>query len=191
MLGALNGRIDHVFQNFNALMNATITNQRRVYLVDHESLAFLLVPVLSPHSLKMRQFFLVTNFFGIQDIRHEIHLTSCLDGPDIGLLPLGAPCEAVTTTGLQWNLGLHDVLHFFLRATQLLPFLAIDHEQLAFGGLVSSSNRIAETAQPGTHSPTGLSFRTATISTDTPLFWTNSLCHESINILLKDLSEPK
>jgi thiamine pyrophosphokinase len=41
--------------------------------------------------------------------------------PTCGLLPIGGRVEAVTTTGLKWNL---------------------DHQALDFAGLVSSSNQV-------------------------------------------------
>ncbi|CAM9625232.1 unnamed protein product, partial [Chrysoparadoxa australica] len=54
--------------------------------------------------------------------RHVIKLHPELEGPICGLIPLGGPCQDVTTTGLKWNL---------------------EHQKLRFGELVSSSNSIA------------------------------------------------
>ncbi|KAH8053911.1 hypothetical protein JL721_10631 [Aureococcus anophagefferens] len=52
---------------------------------------------------------------------HEIVVRHDAEGPHCGLVPLGAPCEWVTTAGLQWNL---------------------DGGALAFGDLVSTSNLV-------------------------------------------------
>lgn len=54
--------------------------------------------------------------------RHEITLRRAFEGPHCGLIPIGGPCESVTTAGgLRWNL---------------------DRGRLAFGDLVSTSNLV-------------------------------------------------
>lgn len=50
---------------------------------------------------------------------HRILTPSYLTGSWCGLIPLGAPCTGVTTTGLKWNL---------------------DHSEMSFGKLISTSN---------------------------------------------------
>jgi thiamine pyrophosphokinase len=52
---------------------------------------------------------------------HEILVRHDAEGPHCGLVPLGAPCDWVTTAGLRWNL---------------------DGGALAFGDLVSTSNLV-------------------------------------------------
>uniref|UniRef100_A0A2P2P658 Thiamine pyrophosphokinase 1 isoform X2 n=1 Tax=Rhizophora mucronata TaxID=61149 RepID=A0A2P2P658_RHIMU len=51
--------------------------------------------------------------------RHEIYIQSSIEGPHCGLIPMGTPSQATTTTGLQWDLS--DM-------------------EMSFGGLVSTSN---------------------------------------------------
>lgn len=54
---------------------------------------------------------------------HEIHVDLAREGPTCGLLPVGKAVERVSTSGLEWNL---------------------DEGEMAFGGLISSSNAFKE-----------------------------------------------
>jgi thiamine pyrophosphokinase len=61
------------------------------------------------------------SFLLLPGYKHLIKPITALEGPICGLIPLGGPCDNVTTKGLRWNL----------------------HEsKLAFGSLVSSSNML-------------------------------------------------
>mmetsp|Transcript_41237 Transcript_41237/g.113740 ORF Transcript_41237/g.113740 Transcript_41237/m.113740 type:complete len:247 (+) Transcript_41237:124-864(+) len=52
---------------------------------------------------------------------HNLPVPHAADVPHCGLVPLGAPCEAISTRGLRWNM---------------------DGARMEFGGLVSTSNRV-------------------------------------------------
>ncbi|KAL3836299.1 hypothetical protein ACJMK2_021736 [Sinanodonta woodiana] len=101
ILGAFGGRMDHVFGNIDTLFEAgKLMPGVPVYLLSDDSLVTLLE----------------------KDIKTEIHIDSGYEGEWCGLIPIGCPCEHVTTSGLKWNL---------------------DDDVLKFGELVSTSNAFA------------------------------------------------
>eukprot|EP00250_Pteridium_aquilinum_P009783 c18933_g1_i1 orf=241-1098(-) len=79
VVGALGGRLDHEFGNFNVLCTFSKT---QIILLNDETMTYLLA----------KEFF------------HTIHINSLIEGPYCGLIPLGVPCGSSTTTGLKWNL---------------------------------------------------------------------------------------
>ena len=100
VVGAFGGRFDQEMAAFDALHKfAARDRDASMALYSDENAATLLAPGLS----------------------HEIVVRHDAEGPHCGLVPLGAPCEWVTTAGLQWNL---------------------DGGALAFGDLVSTSNLV-------------------------------------------------
>ena len=108
VLGALSGRIDQTFQNINALFVPAVSHGRPIFLVDAESLAFALPPVRPttrggagrPRGANPAR----GRGSGRQGT-HTVRLCRGLDGPSIGLIPVGEPCLAVSTAGLQWDMG--------------------------------------------------------------------------------------
>ncbi|CDS13597.1 hypothetical protein LRAMOSA05773 [Lichtheimia ramosa] len=67
---------------------------------------------------------------------HQIHCQPDYEGPTCGIIPMGVPAT-LTTHGLEWNL---------------------DHQECFFGGIMSTSNRIAKD--------------TIEIKTSAPVVWT-------------------
>ncbi|CAM9668214.1 unnamed protein product, partial [Discosporangium mesarthrocarpum] len=97
-LGAFGGRFDHEMAAMSLLHEYT-SRFNRLVLLGEGNIAFLLDPKR----------------------RHIMTPDKRFEGPTCGLIPIGGPCEAVTTQGLKWNLR---------------------QGQLKFGVLVSSSNSI-------------------------------------------------
>lgn len=95
VFGALGGRMDHEMCNISYLYQWTCF--RRIVLLSETSMLYLLP---GPG-------------------RFTIIPDKAMEGPICGLLPVGAPCESISTSGLKWNLS---------------------NETLAFGSMVSSSN---------------------------------------------------
>mmetsp|Transcript_5011 Transcript_5011/g.11842 ORF Transcript_5011/g.11842 Transcript_5011/m.11842 type:complete len:290 (-) Transcript_5011:21-890(-) len=94
VLGAFGGRLDHEFSHYHVLYKYP---DIKILLLSRNRSAFLLRT-------------------GTHNIR-----TECL-GPTCGLIPLGAPCRKIETTGLKWDIH--------------------GDSQLQIGSFVSTSNRI-------------------------------------------------
>ncbi|XP_076309283.1 thiamine pyrophosphokinase 1-like [Tachypleus tridentatus] len=88
--------MDHILANLNTLYLAKDIACLPVFLFSGDSLTWLL-----------------------DEGRNSIHVPTSIHHLHCGLIPLGEPCENVTTTGLKWNL---------------------QHQKLQFGGLLSTSN---------------------------------------------------
>ncbi|XP_076366498.1 thiamine pyrophosphokinase 1-like [Tachypleus tridentatus] len=90
------GRMDHVLSNLNTLYLAKDITCLPVFLFSGYSILWLL-----------------------DEGQHKIHVPTSVHHLHCGLIPLGEPCQRVTTTGLKWNLR---------------------NDRLNFGGLISTSN---------------------------------------------------
>lgn len=90
------GRFDHIMGNIETLYLAKQWTDCPIYLLSSKGLTWLM-----------------------DKGHHRIKLDKELSSQTCGLIPIGSPCEHVTTTGLKWNL---------------------DDQCLQFGHLVSTSN---------------------------------------------------
>ena len=98
VFGAFGGRFDQEMASINALYNWQ-GKFHRILLFTEETCAFLL-PC---------------------DVRNEVIINDEIEGPTCGIIPLGAPANSITTSGLKWNLN---------------------GDASSFGGLVSTSNQV-------------------------------------------------
>jgi thiamine pyrophosphokinase len=123
--GGFGGRFDQEMGCINALY---VWGQKEKFqrtsmaVYGEETCAFVLPPVPASNEIRIR-------FPKGEDVVNHSEATNGLnsvvgEGPTCGLIPLGARCEEVCTTGLKWNLN-GDV-------------------PLEFGGIVSSSNRVMD-----------------------------------------------
>ena len=101
VLGAFGGRLDHELANLSSALrwsNNNTASSSSLTLLSEHSLAYVLCPGT-----------------------HHIYPDFALEGSTCGLIPLGMPCESITTTGLKWDLN---------------------DARLELGGFISSSNTI-------------------------------------------------
>ena len=130
--GAFGGRFDQEMASIQALFVHATNFPQGLWLYNDDNAALLLQPnqqyILSfPNYYKNQYQYQDDDDDDEKDKNQSTTRTTIQwvlgEGPTCGLIPLGMPCESVTTRGLQWNL---------------------QNQSLAFGGLVSSSNHLIQ-----------------------------------------------
>eukprot|EP00980_Cylindrotheca_fusiformis_P007335 scaffold1525_cov142-Cylindrotheca_fusiformis.AAC.135 len=109
--GAFGGRFDQEMASVHALYKWGPKFNHQLFLYNDENCAFLLPP---------------NTLCEIDVTCYDTHIPKdgMGEGPTCGLLPLGVPCESITTTGFKWDLH--------------------GDTPLIFGDFISSSNRAME-----------------------------------------------